>query len=220
MLCDLVKLHKPDIILLFETIVSRQRIEEIRVQLQFECFYAVYCIGRNGGIGVLWRLASLCSIVNLTINFVNLDIVDVEKGTWRLTAFYGCPQRSRRKESWSMLRGLATSISIPWSCVGDFNDLLSQDDKFGLHEHSEWCLKGFRETMQYCNLMDLPLTGYSFTWSRRKGHSDFVEERLDRAFATSNWLSLYPNVQLVNAMAPISDHTLIFLIMDDALVPV
>lgn len=46
--------------------------------------------------------------------------------------------------------------------------------------------------------MDVPLFGYPYTGACSHGKPDAVEERLDRAMATSTWLSLYPNVQLKN----------------------
>lgn len=56
----------------------------------------------------------------------------------------------------------------------------------GRVEHPDWLLRGFRETVDHCNLLDLPLTGYPFTWVRRKGKIDAIEEKLDRAMVTYN----------------------------------
>lgn len=70
----------------------------------------------------------------------------------------------------------------PWCCVGDFNDLLCQDDKRGLHEHTQWLFSGFRQASSDCNLIDLPMVGYPYTWVRFKGRPNCVEERLDRSF--------------------------------------
>lgn len=61
--------------------------------------------------------------------------------------------------------------------------------------------------MTNCNMLDMPICGYyTFTWFRRRGHHDAVEERLNKALVTTSWLSIYPNAQLVNELAPISDH--------------
>lgn len=60
-------------------------------------------------------------------------------------------------------------------CIGDFNDLLSQDDKIRLHAHLEWCIRGFRKVVVDCNLLDLLLFGYPYTWSRNRSKPDAVE---------------------------------------------
>lgn len=129
--------------MLFETLVSKQKQEEIRVRLGFKNCFTVDSIGRSGGINVLWRKTGLCSIVNFSTNFISLDIMDGDLGAWCLTAFYECPGRFMRRQSWNMLRSLHATITTLWVCMGDFNDLLCQKDKKRLNEHSEWCILGF-----------------------------------------------------------------------------
>lgn len=53
--------------------------------------------------------------------------------------------------------------------------------------------------------------GPKYTWYNRREGSQFVEERLDRAFATQGWYELFLGAKLeVMAMCS-SDHTPIFL---------
>ena len=62
-----------------------------------------------------------------------------------------------------------------------------------------------------CGLMDIPLEGYPFTWERGKGMPKWVEEKLDRCLASGAWLNLFPQVKLLNLIAPVSDHSPILL---------
>lgn len=48
-----------------------------------------------------------CNIISYSINFINMEITDDTRGLWRLTGFYGLPERARRKASWNLLRSLA-----------------------------------------------------------------------------------------------------------------
>lgn len=57
----------------------------------------------------------------------------------------------------------------------------------------------------------IPLEGYQFTWFKSIGVPRAVEERLDRAFHTSSWLTLFPNARLINIVAATSDHSPILL---------
>ena len=77
-----------------------------------------------------------------------------------MTAFYGFSERSKRKQSWDLLRRLSTGSSLPWVCLGDFNDILSPDDKNGRVEHPAWLIRGFREVVSECGLSDLPRRFY------------------------------------------------------------
>lgn len=117
-------------------------------------------------------------------------------------------------ESWNLLSNLAGMSQLPWCIIGDFNDLLLEDDKKGRVDHPQWLFNEFRNAVLDCNLMDIQLVGYPFTWVKSKGSVIEVEERLDRAMATNSWLALFPNAKLQNLLAAISDHSPILLSCD------
>lgn len=52
--------------------------------------------------------------------------------------------------------------------LGDFNDLLNVEDKIGRVDHPQWLFDGFRSAVGDCNLVDLHLEGYPFTWWRSR----------------------------------------------------
>jgi hypothetical protein len=85
--------------------------------------------GRSGGLAILWNDKVKCKIVNYCRNFINVEVDEAEKGVWRLTCYYGYPERGRRRQAWDMLRDLRNMSSIPWCIIGDFNDLLSRRTK-------------------------------------------------------------------------------------------
>lgn len=76
-----------------------------------------------------------CKVVDASNN--HIDVVFSEKNVpvWRLSCFYGMPERSRRQESWELLRQLAGRDTQPWCVFGDFNDLLYDTDKKEEHPH-------------------------------------------------------------------------------------
>lgn len=94
--------------------------------------------------------------------------------------------------------------------------MLLVEDKKGRVPHPNWLLNGFREVVNDCNLIDLPLEGYQFTWARSLDSVNAVEERLDRGMVTEAWLNLFPNARLKNLIAPISDHSPIILCLEEA----
>ncbi|XP_058732856.1 uncharacterized protein LOC131604433 [Vicia villosa] len=185
--------HRPEVLFLSKTLAKSQKLEHIRVILKFEACLSIDVEGRSGGITVLWRDSAQCSVVNFTRNFVNILIKDESKGDWRLTCYYGFLERGRRKQVWDMLRDIRDMSNVPWCVIGDFNDLLSQQDKRGNHEHPNWLCVGFRQVVNDCDLNDIPIEGHQFTWIKSRGTDHVIEERLDRALANSDWLSLFPN---------------------------
>lgn len=148
---------------------------------------------------------------SFTRNYVNLLVKENNKEDWRLSCYYSFPDCSRCKLAWDMLRDLRNMSNMPWCIFEDFNNLLSQDDKRGIHPHPNWICAGFRQAISDCDLVDIPLAGCQFTWVKSRGTNHMSEERLDRAFATPEWLNLFPTVSLTNLIASHSDHNPILL---------
>jgi endonuclease/exonuclease/phosphatase family metal-dependent hydrolase len=203
--------YQPDILFLSETLSKSNTLERIRVQLHYNYCLSVDVEGRSGGLSVMWRDNIQCRVLNYSRNFINLIVVEGGKGEWRLTCYYEYPERGRRREAWDLLRELRDMSVLPWCVVGDFNDLLSQEDKRGLHPHPNWLCNGFRSAVGDCDLTDIHLEGYPYTWAKSIGTPHIIEERLDRAMANSEWLVMYPETKLVNIITSHSDHNPILL---------
>ena len=87
--------------------------------------------GRGGGLVIYWK-----SLINLTVEasgkyYIDAIIDKNTKNAWRLIGFYGEPEIARRIEAWNKLRSLNSQPDISWLCVGDFNEITSQDEKVG-----------------------------------------------------------------------------------------
>lgn len=101
---------------------------------------------------------------------------------------------------------LAAKSQLPWCTMGDFNDLLCAKDKKGKHCHPRHLLNGFKRAINDCGLNEIDLTGGGYTQEKSKGTEDWVRERLDRAFATDSWWSMFPLCTLTVFHAIVSDH--------------
>ncbi|XP_058762667.1 uncharacterized protein LOC131636038 [Vicia villosa] len=208
---QLAQKHHPYILFLSETLATNHKLESVRVSLKFDSCLTVDVVARSGGLAVLWKDSVNCNVVNFSRNFVNLVVKDELHEKWRLTCYYGYPERHRRREAWDMLRELRDMLTAPWCVIGDFNDLLSQQEKVGIHLHPNWLCAGFRDVVSECNLLDVPMEGHPFTWIKSRGTPHVIEERLDRALVTQDWLDIYPAAKLSNLLASHSDHSPILL---------
>ncbi|XVF73183.1 hypothetical protein PTKIN_Ptkin12aG0180600 [Pterospermum kingtungense] len=126
---ELVRAHKPNLIILFETLAHKNKIDEVRVKLGYGACFSVDCIGHSGGIGVIWKDQDSVSIKSFSRFHVDMEVTDQVRGRWRLTAFYGQPDRSQRRQFWELLRLLYTQSPLPLCCIGDFNDMLCTEEK-------------------------------------------------------------------------------------------
>lgn len=118
-LCELVRVHRSNVIFLFETLAHKARVEEIRSRISFQTCFAVDCIGHGGVICVLWRDVATCSILSYNNSHIDLKVHGTI-GEWRLTGFYGCLERHRRRESWNLLRRLSTTSNLLCIFMGEF----------------------------------------------------------------------------------------------------
>ena len=66
---------------------------------------------------------------------LHIDVVIVDATTsverWRLTGFYGKSRRELRYRSWDCLRTLNDRSSLPWLCVGNFNEVPHASEQIG-----------------------------------------------------------------------------------------
>jgi len=112
----IVRVYKPDILYLCETITNSDKTEELRYVLGFDSCFTVNRQGRSGGLVLFWKSTVNCSITNYSNNHIDAEVVDMSKGKWRLTRYYGFPENSRRKDAWQFY----DNCQIPLVCLGAF----------------------------------------------------------------------------------------------------
>ncbi|CAN1120865.1 Transposon TX1 uncharacterized 149 kDa protein [Linum perenne] len=94
----------------------------------------------------------------------------------------------------------------PWTVLGDFNSVLSADDRRGGADFNRARNKSFIDTIDICGLLDTPFSGPKFTWSRNN-----VSARLDRAFVNSTLIQTCPDSSVSHLHRVKSDHRPILL---------
>lgn len=187
------------------------KVEELRTRFGFDHCFSVDRVGRSGGLAILWKNNFHCEITSYSRNHIDLNVLDNGSAGWRLTCFYGFPERERRSDSWQFIHQLASRSSLPWCIMGDFNDLLYATDKQGRIEHPQSLFTGFHNTIEECQLIEIDLNGGNFTREKSRGTSNWVRERLDRASATQSWWSKFPLCYLKVFQVSRSDHDPIIL---------
>ncbi|KAL2903855.1 hypothetical protein RDABS01_002565 [Bienertia sinuspersici] len=111
---------------------------------------------------------------------------------WRLTGFYGWPDNSDKHLSWELLRSLKEDVEWhgAWLCVGDFNQILYDEEKLGGPKRSQCLLDGFKHALEDCDLLDIGYTGFQYTWWNGRDGDQSVHERLDRMVGDSDHIPL------------------------------
>lgn len=104
--------------------------------------------------------------------------------------------------TWDLLHTLGRQTSLPWLVVGDFNEILCNEEKYGGPRRQAGIMLRFRETMVDCNLEDMGFVGSRFTWSNK-----YAKERLERGLSSSGWRNLFPHFRVVTLPPSKSDHS-------------
>ncbi|XP_074365598.1 uncharacterized protein LOC141706695 [Apium graveolens] len=100
---------------------------------------------------------------------------------------------------------------LPWCLVGDMNNIVKHEDKRGGHPYRMWMIHGFQEVLDECELNDLELIEYPYTWERGHGTANWAEIKLDRVLVSKEFSSIFAEVKLTNLGINTFDHSPIFL---------
>ncbi|KAM6558835.1 uncharacterized protein LOC133033269 [Cannabis sativa] len=211
-LADLVSQKKPNLLFLCETFCNKVSMERIRAQLGFDCCFVVDNWGHSGGLALMWKVANEVAIQGYSFNHIDANVTLQQSTTWCFTGVYGEPKRELRYKTWTLLRSLKNDSTLPWCIMGDLNNLGSQLEKKGGRIYPDGLIAGFNGALSDCNLLDLPLVGYPYTWEKGRTSGDWIEERLDKALVTHDWLALYAQPVLYNLEFSTSDHCPIHLV--------
>ena len=88
-----------------------------------------------------WRFSPQVTIVSMHWSGYRPN----ESHPFLLTAIYASPNFSKRKILWNSLKNFASSVDLPWILLGDFNEMLEENDKIGELPFNGNRIAAFRE---------------------------------------------------------------------------
>ena len=145
-------------------------------------------------------------IRNFSQYHIDSWIADRSGEQWRLTCLYGDANRGLRYETWDTMKRLRGESTLPWLCIGDFNEILRQEEQMGPNPRDSAQMEGFREAVDVCGLADLGYKGLDWTREKPIRGGQFCRVRLDRALATPSWSNMFPFASVEHLTAAKSDH--------------
>nr|GEU35933.1 RNA-directed DNA polymerase, eukaryota, reverse transcriptase zinc-binding domain protein [Tanacetum cinerariifolium] len=170
------------------------------------CFDYVLCpsIGYSGGSLCVWDPRIFVKD-NSTISDLFLAI----SGTWVPTStklliisVYAPQELLERKMLWDYIHHSIDSWDGECVILEDFNEVRHEEERYGtvFNVHGANAFNNFITTS---GLVDLPLGGYSFTWSRKSASK---MSKLDRFLISEGLFSLFPSIPALCLDRHLSDH--------------
>lgn len=162
---DLVEIHQPDVLLLTETRLQRERIQQVVNRFPLDGWASSDAVGFRGGIILMWNTRRVnVQILGSTEQEIHA-LIEVHNSSfqWLFSGIYASPRFKERKILWGNLETVAELMDRPWIVLGDFNEVMSESEKLGGGPISFSRALRFSEMLNNCCLTDLGFSGPRYT---------------------------------------------------------
>ena len=161
--------------------------------------------GSAGGILLLWDKRRISLEDSVAGSFsVSCWFRMAEDGfQWVFSGVYGPIDKRYRESFWEELGSIRGLWDNPWCVGGDFNEILSPNERFRGGRISN-SMRRFADVLNDLGLRDLPLQGGHYTW--QGGSNGRSMSRLDRFLVSPDWESQCNKVIQRRLPRPVSDH--------------
>ncbi|KAF7843938.1 putative ribonuclease H protein At1g65750 family [Senna tora] len=184
---DMKKFNYINLMSIYEPKISGEKAKKVISKLGWNNYYMVDVRGFSGGIWICWDDHETdVKVLNSFKQAVHMEVsIKSVRKIFLYTSVYASPRSRERKELWDFLRNIADNHDKPWLIYGDFNAYLKSGEKRGGADPNWATMKSFQDCVDYCNLLDLGISGYPFTKGGRKEERPF---RFEAAWLTEESL--------------------------------
>ncbi|KAM2052769.1 hypothetical protein ACFX1T_002485 [Malus domestica] len=202
---DLVKHNNVDVLVVVEPRISYNRAAEVIKQLNFSNSVVSEVVGFSGGIWVLWNdsRVSLTPIL-VTDQVISMFVDGYGVDSWIFSAVYGSPDISKRQCLCRTLYLIHDNSTLPWLVAGDFNCVLSADERYGgnpICNQTDFCC-----WFDKAGMTDMGFMGSKYTWVNKRYSGGLIKQRIDRAICNPCWRAVFPEAFVKHLPKLSSDH--------------
>ncbi|XP_071909569.1 uncharacterized protein [Coffea arabica] len=95
--------------------------------------------------------------------------------------------------------------------AGDFNDIVSNDEKWSGNWRDERSFKDFKEFINGNQMIDIGFEGHPWTWCNNWDVEGEIKQRLDRGLCNYSWYQTFDQVKCRHMETYASDHSMIMI---------
>ena len=99
--------------------------------------------GLSGGLLLGWLQGQTLNNQYSSKNLLHADLLDLKGTPLSITFVYGQPDHTKRNEVRVELKHLQTKAGPNWLCIGDFNQVLSNEDRLSFTNNKIVGVKAF-----------------------------------------------------------------------------
>ncbi|GMI87113.1 hypothetical protein HRI_002380600 [Hibiscus trionum] len=161
--------------------------------------------GSSGGLVTLWDSKVFeVESSNIQSRFILVTgTIKAMKFKCGFLNIYAPNSDADRKIFFEQISGILSNVSYPVMVAGDFNTVLSKEEKFGGCPSSNG-MRAFAEFINSNRLVNIPMVGGIYTWAR--GNPISAASRIDRFLLHPDFVTAFP--LLTQSLLPrsLSDH--------------
>ncbi|KAJ8428965.1 hypothetical protein Cgig2_003296 [Carnegiea gigantea] len=121
-----------------------------------------------------------------------------------LSMIYGQNHEFQREQLWLDLKDISQSMEEAWCLMGDFNSVISKDDRIGGNEVQDHKLRELASLLESCALHEPKSTGAYFSWTNRT-----IWSRIDHVFLNDYWYEVFDYTHSCYMTNSLSNHALL-----------
>ncbi|CAA0823185.1 Unknown protein, partial [Striga hermonthica] len=213
---DSRRVHHPNVIFLSETKKSLKFTSTVCKKLGFGSrWHLERPSGTKGGLLVMWDLETEVKQIISNDLCIQMELrgEGFSSGVWMIFVYMNSDKAIRRRQ-WEFLIDKKMNWGTCWMIAGDWNDIISNEEKRGGLRRLESSFSEFRQFIEEMEMLEVDQQGSFFTWGNNRASDGYVEERLDKVFSSWDWMTNFPNMKVSNFYRSASDHNVILINTD------
>ncbi|XP_026383907.1 uncharacterized protein LOC113279426 [Papaver somniferum] len=158
-------------------------------------------LNKKGNIWMFWNKAlPTPSVVSLSSQMITVSVGDT-----LISGVHAHVSVVHRRVLWSKMEAIS-ALKKPWLVIGDFNTIISIDEKVGGRSPHRRSMLDFTECLDKCELIQAPHSGLQYSWSNGQQGTKRILCALDRAVYNQLWVQKYGNWNYKIGIRIASDH--------------
>ncbi|XP_071916302.1 uncharacterized protein [Coffea arabica] len=180
--------------------------------LRFDECAVAEAMNKAGGMALLWKEEVTVKEVLMSAFTIEAHVEDHEANIdWWFIGLYASCDNQVRGQQWKVIQNRKRLWGERWIIAGDFNDIVSNDEKWGGNWREERSFRDFKEFINGNQMIDIGFEGHPWTWCNNWDAEGEIKQRLDRGLCSYSWYQTFDQVKCRHMETYASDHSMIMI---------
>lgn len=200
-----IKEHKIYLVAISEPRIKISRASQVARRIDLTSV-----IGNNGEFSKIWLFHSpeLCiEVVESHLQYLTVAYKENSSIIMFLTIVYASCNADGRRVLFDSLMGFSQNVNVPWLIGGDFNCVVTPEEKMGGNLSLSSSMTDFQGFISAVGLTDVGFIGPKFTWTNNQIGASNIRARLDRVLVNPLWIQSSNNLIVRHLSRGPSDHS-------------